>query len=149
MLQRRPAALNGHRLVVGFDGSPLSHLAVDYVAVTTGPDDEVLIVYAYGAGTRGGASAGREHRRSVGQAILDTALSPTGPPLRAHYALELRDEPPGAALAQAAREHNADFIVVGAAGAGSVEGCLGSVPTALLRRGDHPVLVLPREQRAL
>lgn len=100
----------------------------------------MVIVYAYGA-----ALDGSEHRRSIAQAILETALSPTGPPRRGHHLLELRDEPAASALVLAASEYAADYIVLGAAGAGSIDGALGSVASGVIRHSDRPVLVLPRE----
>ena len=47
----------------------------------------------------------------------------------------------------AAGEHGADYIVLGAAGAGSLDGGLGSVASAVIQHSDRPVLVLPRELR--
>ena len=74
-LQSAPVTSSGHRVIVGFDGSVLAHHAVDYVTGRAEPEDTVVIVYAYGS-----APEASEYRRSIAQAILDTALSPTGRP---------------------------------------------------------------------
>jgi len=141
----------GRRIVVGFDGSTLSHLAVDYLAQQARPEDVVVIVHAWGSARTNGStnddSLEAQHRRSIGGAILDTALSPTGPPLRAQHVLELREGPATSALVAAAQEHDADFIVLGAAGVGSVARGLGSVAKGVLERSERPVLVVPRLQR--
>ena len=142
MSSRRPTPTTSYRVVVGFDGSALAHHAVDYVTGRAEPEDTVVIVYAYGA-----APDASEHRRSIAQAVLDTALSPTGPPQRAKLVLELRADAAPAALMEAAGEHEADYIVLGATGAGSLDTGLGSVANEVIRNSDRPVLVLPRELR--
>jgi nucleotide-binding universal stress UspA family protein len=76
-------------VVVGYDGSPASRLAIDYAVERVGPEGRVVVV-------------------------------------------------------DAARECSAAEVVVGAHGSDRDKSGLGSVPLALLRGCDRPLVVVPR-----
>jgi nucleotide-binding universal stress UspA family protein len=59
------------------------------------------------------------------------------------FDLELAHGDPARALVDAAREHDADEIVVGTRGGGRVGSLLGSVAHDVLHHADRPVVVIP------
>ncbi len=126
------------RLVVGFDGSDAARAALGYVARRLGPGDVGVVVHAYGEGRDPGGGDRRERAR----ALLDAAGLPpreTG----SQWLCELRDAAPARALVDAAQEHGAHEIVVGARGFGRSRAEVGSVAWDVLRLSDLPVVVHP------
>lgn len=136
------------RLVVGFDGSPQSRRAVAVTAQRAGRRGTVWVVHAHpsppGLYDVVDGERWRAEHTDRAQALLDTLLL-TGDAelLETNYQTELREGSAPAGLLAAAREHNADEIVVGSRGLGSVRALLGSVSHELLAIADRPVLVIP------
>jgi nucleotide-binding universal stress UspA family protein len=132
-------------VVVGYDGSKGSRKAVQYAADRAGPDGRVVVVHAAGPGHSwfGAPSYQRERSdyRSVGESLLAevSELAPKGVKLET----SLIEAPTPKALIEAARTNDAAEVVVGAHGSASDTRGLGSVPLALLRTCDRPVVVVP------
>ncbi len=132
-------------MVVGYDGSEVSRVALRVAARRAGNGGLVYIVHAYELPPDFLGSPNFEHllseRKNHGRAMLDAAASeePPGP----EYVLELIGGPPAHAIADVASARDADEIVVGARGLGRVRALLGSVSHELLHIADRPVLVIP------
>ena len=136
------------RLVAGYDGSPESRRAVAVAARRAGRRGTVWVVHTHPPPPArydvvDGERWRAEHADRA-QALLDTLLL-TGDAelLDTNYHAELREGSAAAGLLAAAREHDADEIVVGSRGLGSVRALLGSVSHELLATADRPVLVIP------
>jgi nucleotide-binding universal stress UspA family protein len=135
-------------IVVGYDGSEPSRVALTLAARRAGRGGRVFVVHAYELPPDflGSPNFDRllSERKDRGRALLD-ALPLTGAdnPLDTEYELELIGGPPAQAIAEVARVREADEIVVGARGLGRVRALLGSVSHELLYIADRPVLVIP------
>ncbi len=135
-------------IVVGYDGSEASRAAVMVAARHAGRRGRVVVVHGYEVPTdRLGTPVTDRllvERRERGRAILD-ALPLTGNEelLDTDYDTELVGAPPAQAIADVARNVDADEIVVGAHGLGRLRALLGSVSHELLEIADRPVLVIP------
>ena len=133
-------------VVVGYDGSPASRLAIEYAVERVGPAGRVVVVHAAGPGHwwYGAPSYQRESSdsRSVGESLL-ADLVENAPP-GATIETKLVEAPTPKALIDAARECSAAEVVVGAHGSDQDKSGLGSVPLALLRGCDRPLVVIPR-----
>jgi nucleotide-binding universal stress UspA family protein len=135
----------GAVVVVGYDGSPASRRAIDYAAERAGSDGKVVVVHAAGPGHwwYGAPSYQREDSDyvTVGESLLADLLKhvPSGAPIET----SLVEGPTPKALIEAARECSAAELVVGAHGSDPEKSGLGSVPVALLRSCDRPVVVVP------
>ena len=127
----------GPRVVVGYDGSEAARAAVTWAAARAGRAGKVWIVHCLTPGAPG-PDGGQ------GKAVLDSLLLEGGNALLdVDYELELAQGNPAAALAGAAREHEADEIAIGSRGFGKVRAALGSVSHDVLHEADRPVLVIP------
>ncbi|MCL4289344.1 MAG: universal stress protein [Thermoleophilia bacterium] len=131
-------------IVVGYDGSPESKRALDRAAALAGSDAAVTVVAAVavaGSGPRGLGGVD-ETERAAARESLDAA--------RAHLeglgvdvkAVEGIGEP-AEVIGEAAKEANADLIVVGTRGLGAGKRILlGSVSTRLAHDSPCDVLVV-------
>jgi nucleotide-binding universal stress UspA family protein len=133
-------------IVVGYDGSPTARRAFEFAAERAGPDGRVVVAYAFEPphDWLGHPNYNRvlvEHR-TRGQQMLDEI--PDSPGLDK----ELLAGPPAEALVRVASAHEADEIVVGSRGFGSMRAALGSVSHALLHLADRPVVVIPPDRGA-
>jgi nucleotide-binding universal stress UspA family protein len=143
-----PAAGRPPRLVVGYDGSPAARLAVAVAARRAGPHGIVWIVHALHQPPDRYEPADKERwyaeHRDRAWSVLDGLLLGDAAELaETTYETELVEGPPSAAIVAVARKHDADEIVVGSRGLGSVRALLGSVSHELLEIADRPVLVIP------
>lgn len=132
-------------IVVGFDGSPAAERAIDRVAELAGDHARVVLVTA---------TAQIESTGVVDEPILDSPSSEDRDALLGRGAAALRErgiEPelvaadgePAEALVQAARDIDAQMIVVGGTGSGYVtRALLGSTAESLVRRAPCDVLVV-------
>ncbi len=135
------------RVVVGFDGSELSHAAVAAAREQAGNDGKIVVVHAYGLppdflgwAEYDGLLA---KRQSHARAALDELVRDRADTLGADHEIELIGGSPAQALLDVARARHADVIVVGSRGLGRVKGAMGSVSQRLLQLADVPVLVIP------
>jgi nucleotide-binding universal stress UspA family protein len=134
--------------VVGYDGSETSRAAVSWAARRAGKTGIVHVVHCFSppadwydpivTGQVPGEGGAR------GKAVLDALLLEGGDALLdVDYELELVAGRPAHAIAEAAREHDADEIVIGSRGFGTLRAALGSVSHELLHAADRPVMVIP------
>jgi len=136
------------RLVVGYDGSPAAREAVSVAARRAGPHGIVWVVHALHPPPDRYEPADKarwyDEHRDRAWAVLDGLLLDTSAePMEPTYETELVEGSVAAAILAVAREHDADEIVVGSRGLGSVRALLGSVSHELLASADRPVLVIP------
>lgn len=147
------ASLDGRRqhIVVGFDGSDNSRLALEWASAFA-QDHAIIHVVAAGYPSGGarsvtaGRSADLDHarREEVDRAVAD-AIATT--PVATHHRASIeRRDPVEALLDHAAR---ADVLVVGARGRGAVTSALlGSVADALVHRTPCPIAIIPSSPSA-
>jgi nucleotide-binding universal stress UspA family protein len=138
---------DGHlTVVVGYDGSPTARAAVSH-AVTIARGGRVVIVHAHQEPPAQLTSRWREllaaEHAEQGRAVLDSILLESNRELAAAN-WEARLVAGGAAesLVRVAAEVEADAIVAGSHGYGSLSAVLGSVSHELLRISDRPVTVI-------
>jgi nucleotide-binding universal stress UspA family protein len=134
-------------IVVGYDGSATSRMALLFAALQAGRQGRVFVVHAYELPPDLLGWPNYDHllseRRRAGERLL-TELPLDGPELAGPvYETELIGGPAAQAIADVARTRNADEIVVGARGRGRVKALLGSVSHELLHIADRPVVVIP------
>jgi len=133
-------------LVVGFDGSDSSRVAVEHAVAVAAPDGEVVVVLGYGPAPDW--LQGEEYERAVadhrnrGQNALDELEAARVFGQVAHE-LVLADSAPIDAIFEAMKARDADGVVVGSRGFGYVGSGLGSVSHELLQKSDRPVTVIP------
>jgi nucleotide-binding universal stress UspA family protein len=133
-------------IVVGFDGSDESRMAVAIAAQRAGPEGTVvpLHVTPRAPGWLGTPYYDREVEdgHQAGQALLaaidaiDTGSATVEP--------ELIEGDPAETLLRVARIRGAQEIVVGSRGLGRFRALVGSVSHAVLQQADRPVLIVPR-----
>jgi nucleotide-binding universal stress UspA family protein len=141
-------------VVVGYDGSVHAREALAHAVERLRPECELLVVHGYGEvpGEIGALRSRQvlEEQELLGRAALERMRSECADLLAGiEYRTELVPEPAAKALADAARAHQADEIVVGTRGFGDARTWLGSVSHELLRIADRPVVVVPPRERAL
>jgi nucleotide-binding universal stress UspA family protein len=132
-------------VVVGYDGSDASRVALRYAALRSCEGGLVVAVHSFqpvsdwlGAPHYQRAlQAHQDHGRQLLQALQDE------PALGADLETSLLEGPPAKAIVAAADAREADEIVVGSRGFGPVRGALGSVSHAILHETDRVVVVIP------
>jgi nucleotide-binding universal stress UspA family protein len=119
-------------VVVGFDGSPASHVALSRAIQRVGSAGTLYLVHAW-----------QERPDADPDGVIEQAE-------RAHPALagvrwetELIAGPAAAAIADVARVRGADEIILGTRGFGRVRALLGSVAHELIHLAACPVTVIP------
>ena len=133
-------------IIVGYDGSPESKLAVQVAAERAGPQGTVVPIHVTLPASDWLGSASFEpiggHTHHAAQILMadlddldvgDVSLEP-----------ELIEGEPAEALLRIARSRDAREIVVGSRGLGRFRSLLGSTSHALLERADRPVVIVPR-----
>ena len=133
------------RIVVGYDGSAVAQAAVAYAAERVGPGGRLIVAYAYGAppeweGTpyyQNSLERNQGHAREMLAAIPEDVLR------GAELEPELVQGRPAEALLRIAESRDAEEIVVGSRGFGSIRATLWSVSHALLHEANRPVVVVP------
>jgi nucleotide-binding universal stress UspA family protein len=134
-------------VVVGFDGSPASHVALSRAIQRVGPGGKLYLLHAWDV---------PESWRGRGsyQPFLDRALADAESAMEqarnAHPGLdgiawetELIGGPVARSISDVARVRHADEIVVGTRGFGRVRALLGSVAHELIHLAPCPVTVIP------
>ena len=136
----------GQTVVVGFDGSEPSRLALRAALERAGAGDRLHVIHAYPAVANwiGDPFYGQELSEAQDEArrVLELAqeIAQDAP---AEVTFELHEGAPAAVMARIAGLRAADEIVVGTRGLGRVRAALGSVAQELVRTADRPVLVVP------
>ena len=133
-------------IIVGYDGSPESKLAVQVAAERAGPGGTVVPIHVTVPASDWLGSSSYEpivaHTHHAAQILLadldeldvgDVAVEP-----------ELIEGDPADALLRIARSRDAREIVIGSRGRGRLRSLLGSTSHALLERADRPVVIVPR-----
>jgi nucleotide-binding universal stress UspA family protein len=131
-------------LVVGYDGRPGSHAALDQAVRLAGDlGAPVVLVFSYEATRLGGETADLDAAIAErGRAVLQEALDRTSG-AGVTVETEQREQSPADGLLAAADEHDAQMIVVGSSGEGPLRGILvGSTSYKLLHLSARPVLVV-------
>lgn len=131
------------RIVVGVDRSHSAQLALEHAARRVGADGSLIIAHVLApiAETIVRAAGGLgDELRTAAQELVERLAGDVD------VATETRvlEGPPADALAELAKEVDADEIVVGSRGMGRFSAALGSVSHALLSHADHPVVVVPQ-----
>jgi nucleotide-binding universal stress UspA family protein len=135
------------RIVVAYDGSPASRVALRCAARHAGPNGVVVAVHSYDVPLGRMHAPGRaaeyqellETERARGQALLDE-LPDLG---EVAVEKELLSGPTARVVANAAAERDAVEIVLGTRGLGRARSLLGSVAHELIHLAACPVTVIP------
>jgi nucleotide-binding universal stress UspA family protein len=138
-----PAVAPPTTLLVGLDGSEMSHRAAAYAAMlATSFGAEVVAAHAVGLLT---ILDGESHPSDQVRDRLARAVEEWAEPLRAGgatYRTVLEDGPPGLVLLRMVERTRAGMVVLGTRGIGSAEGVvLGSTSYHLVQHAPVPVLV--------
>ena len=133
-------------IVVGYDGSEESRMALAVAAERAGPEGTVvpLLVTSSASSWLGSPYYDREVAAGyhAAQALLaeigdiDTGSAKVEP--------ESIEGDPAEVLLRVAQSRDAREIVVGSRGFGRFRSVLGSVSHALLQRADRPVVIVPK-----
>jgi nucleotide-binding universal stress UspA family protein len=140
------AAADGALVVVGYDGSEESRMALAVAVQRAGPHGTVVPVHVVASASDwlGAPYYDRdvEAAHQTAQALLgeiddlDTGSIAVEP--------EVIEGEPAEALLRIARSRGAHEIVVGSRGLGRFRTMLGSVSRSLLQRADRPVVIVPK-----
>ncbi len=137
------------QIVVGYDGSDCSRIALDEALRTAAAlGDAVTVVFGYAPpGLWGGEIV--EHEEAIeerGQKVLAEAKH-QAEAAGATVELELVAKKASEAIVAAADKRDARMIIVGSYGDPPLKGMiLGSTPNKLLHLADRPVLVVPAQR---
>ncbi len=134
-------------IVVGFDDSPASHVALSRAIQRVGPGGKLYLVHAWHTPE---AWRGRGSYQPYVDRALETADEVLETAKAAHPGLggvtwegELIGGPPARSIADVAKIRGADEIVIGTRGFGRMRALLGSVAHELIHLADCPVTVIP------
>ena len=140
-------ALDHPIVVVGFDSSPSSHVALSRAIRRVGADGKLYLVHAWQVPEawrgRGSYQPYVDHALESADAVLDSAQAAHPGLNDVDWESELIGGPPAKAIAGVANARGADEIVVGTRGFGRVRALLGSVAHELIHLADCPVTVIP------
>ena len=133
-------------IVVGYDGSEESRMALAVAAERAGPKGTVIPLHVTSTPSSWLGSPYYDREVEAGynaaQAVLaeiddiDTGTATVEP--------ELIEGDPAEALLRVAQNRDAREIVVGSRGRGRFRSILGSVSHELLERSDRPVVIVPK-----
>lgn len=134
-------------VVVGSDGLEGSHRVVEVAAERAGPDGTPVVVQATKPVSRWMAQLHRDQALRARTVIAwrrfdKLALEHLG---TARIESGVVEGSPDEALISVARGRDAREIVVGSRRPGRFGAMLGSVSHRVLRRADHPIVVVPQE----
>ncbi|MEZ0339174.1 universal stress protein [Mycobacterium sp. pV006] len=126
------------RVVVGMDGSEQAQAALNAAQQLFGGTAELILaeVVSY--------EAGEDPRQTAVSAARDRLIAAVNTMPHAAAGQEVLVGAPAEALAELARQVDADVLVVGRRGRGLTRRLLGSVSSALLERAPVPVLIVDR-----
>jgi nucleotide-binding universal stress UspA family protein len=134
-------------VVVGFDGSPASHVALTRAIEPVGPDGKLYLVHAWEVpeAWRGRGTYPPYVDRALTRAeeVMESAVT-AHPGLKdITWERELIGGPPARSIADVAEVRRADEIILGTRGFGRVRALLGSVAHELIHLAPCPVTVIP------
>jgi nucleotide-binding universal stress UspA family protein len=134
-------------IVVGFDGSPASHVALSRAIQRVGPSGKLYLVHAWTVPEawrgRGTYQPYMDRELTAAEAVLDAAVA-AHPGLEGiTWESELIGAPAAKAIADVAEARDADEIILGTRGFGRVRALLGSVAHELIHLAPCPVTVIP------
>jgi nucleotide-binding universal stress UspA family protein len=134
-------------VVVGFDGSPASHLALSRAIQRVGPYGKLYLVHAWEVPEswrgRGTYQPYVDRALTEADAVMEAAVE-AHPGLNGiRWERELIGGPAPRAIADVAEIRRADEIIIGTRGFGRVRALLGSVAHQLIHLAPCPVTVIP------
>jgi nucleotide-binding universal stress UspA family protein len=139
-------------VVVGYDGSPAAHAAVDHAIDRSGPAGRLVIVHAYNVPVDYAAAsyyaAMQTDAAAFAESVMDGLERDCERLATTEYERDIAVGPAGPAIVRAAEYHDADEIVVGSRGDGRVRALLGSVAHDVIHRARCPVTVIPERSVA-
>jgi nucleotide-binding universal stress UspA family protein len=134
-------------VVVGFDGSPASHVALSRAIHTVGPHGKLFLVHAWDAPEawrgRGTYQPYVNRELTAAETVLEDAVTAHPGLADIDWEPELIGGPPAKAIADVAEVRHADEIVLGTRGFGRMRALLGSVAHELIHLAACPVTVIP------
>jgi nucleotide-binding universal stress UspA family protein len=134
-------------VVVGFDGSPASHVALSRAIETVGPHGKLFLVHAWGGPEawrgRGTYQPYVDRALTAAEAVVDAGVKAHPGLAETDWESEIIGAPPAKAIAEVAAARHADQIIVGTRGFGRVRALLGSVAHELIHLAECPVTVIP------
>lgn len=140
------------KIVVGTDGSEHAHRAVEWCANhAVALDAEVVVIHAIGVHLLYVPSIGYDvtppmspdDRAELRDRITNDWCAPLTN-ANVVFQVVLRDQDPALAIIEAAKEEQADLVVVGRRGRGGfAELLLGGTSYALTHHLDRPLLIIP------
>jgi len=134
-------------VVVGFDGSPASHVALSRAIRRTGATGKLFVVHAWHAPEawrgRGTYQPFIDRQLESAEDVLAAAKSAHPELSEITWDTELIGGPPARSIADVAKVRGADEIIIGTRGFGRVRALLGSVAHELIHLADCPVTVIP------
>jgi nucleotide-binding universal stress UspA family protein len=134
-------------VVVGFDGSPASHVALSRAIQRVGPYGKLYLVHAWEVPEswrgRGTYQPYVDRALTEAEAVMERAVE-AHPGLEGiTWERELIGGPAPRAIADVAEIRRADEIIIGTRGFGRVRALLGSVAHQLIHLAPCPVTVIP------
>lgn len=137
------------RLIVGYDGSESARHALRAACELVQPDGVVTVVHAYDVPWQADAYPWFEDFKEVCREVAEEVLEPAKEicgEYRAGANFKTAIGKPAEVLAELAQSDDAELIVVGTRGLGTVRAAIGSVTHRLLHRARCPVLVVPESE---
>jgi nucleotide-binding universal stress UspA family protein len=134
-------------VVVGFDGSPASHVALSRAIERVGPYGKLYLVHAWEVPEawrgRGTYQPYVDRELTAAEAVMEAAVE-AHPGLKGiTWERELIGGPPAKAIADVAEVRKADEIILGTRGFSRMRALLGSVAHELIHLAGCPVTVIP------
>ncbi len=134
-------------VVVGFDGSPASHVALSRAIQTVGTHGKLYLVHAWEVPEawrgRGTYQPYVNRALTAAEGVVDDAVKGHPGLADVDWESELIGGPPARAIADVATARHADEIVVGTRGFGRMRALLGSVAHEIIHLAACPVTVIP------
>ena len=136
-------------VVVGFDGSPASHVALSRAIQTVGPHGKLYLVHAWEVPEawrgRGTHEPYVNRTLTAAEAVVDDAVKAHPGLADIDWETELVGGPAATAIADVAEVRQAHEIIVGTRGFGRMRALLGSVAHELIHLAACPVTVIPEQ----
>src|SRR5690242_11588807 len=134
-------------VVVGFDGSPASHVALSRAIQIVGPSGKLYLVHAWDVPEawrgRGSYQPYMDRALSAAEARLEEAEREHPGLAEITWESELIGGPAAKVIADVADVRHADQIILGTRGFGRMRALLGSVAHELIHLARCPVTVIP------
>jgi nucleotide-binding universal stress UspA family protein len=139
-------------VVVGFDGSPASHIALSRAIERVGSTGKLYLVHGW-QGSEAWRGRGRyqpvvERTLTEAEAVVEQAQHAHPDLANVTWESEIIGEPAAEAIAGVARIRRADEVILGTRGFGRVRAVLGSVAHEVIHQVACPVTVIPERMVA-